>query len=122
MRAVLYSEFDLEPITVLTVAPWMIALWRKGCPVRLAGIPPISLIADPRFPALDVVDIYGDLLRHGRLNAEMWFLTTKDDRAALLLRSAFLPGQAKEVDLERSKAFVKGFMKAWEGLLGGPHA
>ena len=41
-----------------------------------------------------------------------WMLFTNDEESAMLLKSAFLPGQQKEVQMREQQAFAKGFWSA----------
>ena len=114
VRAVLYT-FDFEPITVVELPP--AARERLECEGELT-LPVLEMVplefmrqADRINPAkTKMVRIFVEELRRGSHSHLMLF--TPNDENALLLKSAFLPGQRKEVRDERAEAFVQGFMKA----------
>lgn len=59
---------------------------------------------------MKTVRIIAEPVRRGSHGHLMLF--TEDEENALLLKSAFLPGQRHEVLSERADAFAQGFMKA----------
>lgn len=121
MRAVLYS-YDFEPITVIYVPEWArqhmeqhqcfaMAVFER-LPVR-----PCDYEA-PATRSYRIVRIQCERLRRGYRSH--WMLFTEDEESALLLRTAFLPGQLGEVQERQREAFSKGFWAAVQlGGLGG---
>jgi hypothetical protein len=66
---------------------------------------------NPDNPKNNIVTIRFEPIWKGQKRL-MWLATTQDGETALLLRSTFLPGQQGEVERERQKAFMRGFMAA----------
>lgn len=114
MRAVIYT-FDFDPITVVEIEPNLYRHLEENLWLRLAVIKPLpSLLAGRQPIAADFDDwivnlkaepfqIYG---KHQLL------IFTGDEESALLLKSAFLPGQQRELHSVANKAFARGFLKA----------
>lgn len=112
MNAVLYTH-QLEPITVVDIPMWLWDRLAEGHPIFLEVMQPVPsnfLTADDVGPAPKKVAIFGERLR--RRNHETLMLFTGDEENALLLRSAFLPGQHGEVQNRECRAFAAGFLKA----------
>lgn len=111
--AVLYSG-DMEPITIIPINQFLREmLQERGC-VRLPVMLPVhgfEYDAPPlRYEKLRTVEIYTErIVRRGEMHL---LLFTHDDENALLLRSAFLPGQQQGLNEERKVAFAKGFLHA----------
>lgn len=104
MHATVYNR-DLEPITIVWLAPWAERMLGECGYIAFAASPPMSTRAffDPcDAPVIEnwVVRMRGEQLRLGRVRT--WILIADDERLALLLRSAFLPGQRSAV-LERER-------------------
>jgi len=114
MRVVLYAD-DMEPITVIDLPPMATRYLNERGMVRLAvQLPPmLSVLAAQQAPMLDdckTVTIFAErLVRHSR---EHMMLFTRDDESALLLKSAFLPGQQAEFQERERTAFARGFLEA----------
>lgn len=114
VNTVLYTE-DFEPITVLQLTESARQVLDAQGRVRLhvQGDFDFRWLADPEPPATfipKIVEIWAEgFTRGGRVT---WFLFTRDDENALLLRSAFLPGQRRDLRDERAEAFGRGFLKA----------
>jgi hypothetical protein len=120
MRAVLYAK-DFEPITVIDVPEHAVEHLLRYESVRLPVVPPVETVpltdnrvANVRFYA---VDIWAEKLRF-RTGAEHLMLFTYDEEAALLLKSAFLPGQQAALNRIKKDAFAKGFLDALHRLGG----
>lgn len=116
--SVLYTD-DFEPITVLQLSPWARTYLERHRRIRLPVIEEVtfSVRVDPPIMAnLRTVDIWVEsIIRKG---VEQTLLFTYNDENALLLRSAFLPGQQRKVRDERAEAFAKGFLKAITSYTG----
>jgi len=119
MRAVLYTH-DMEPITVLELQPWAVEYLTKRGIVSMAVTRPLSYTLPirglPHLPEECVwrVDITAEYFaRNGRRHL---FLFTHQEEHALLLRSAFLPGQRSALRDRDKEAFGKGFMAALDML------
>lgn len=121
MRVVLYDHETYEPITVFDVPGDLMrqAISRQR---RTLHVPIFPTMAAPESSAANVPMMAKNLAitvsfepieKGGRIIT--WLCTTGDGESALLLRSAFLPGQSRAVnDIEQS-AFMRGLMKALEG-------
>ena len=116
MRVVIYAE-DMEPITVIELAPWAYERLSRGDRVNLVAMEPLPITFNPNEQAaatMRYITIYAELLQRRGVRHMMVF--TGNDETALLLKSAFLPGQHRRVDEVRKKALVEGFMKAINAL------
>lgn len=114
MRVVLYTD-DLEPITVLKLEPWALEFLRERGRVYFAVMRPIPirpLRGDEPIdePGMWQVCIHAEkLIRKG---IEHLLLITYDEEQALLLKSAFLPGQTAALNERDRNAWAKGFIDA----------
>lgn len=115
MRAVLYTH-DMIPITVMDVPPeWMEFMKRHNsmmlavAPRDLDIAPDFDSWIERRYQVQTVRIEIEPLIRRGEIH---WMLFTADEESALLLRSAFLPGQLAEVQAKERAAFARGFFKA----------
>lgn len=110
MRSVLYAT-DLEPITVLELTGLAADYLRDRRFVRLL-LPFKAQSYDSLTASTTVktVDIWAEPLRRG--SHESLLLFTADDTDALLLKTAFLPGQHKGVQQRERAAFAEGFCRA----------
>lgn len=124
MRAVLYTP-NLEPITVLQLKPWALEFLRERGTAVLAVVepmPPVPLGPVDTDPMLSLrmrtVTIRAETLRRGRV--ESMLLITNDEESALLLESAFLPGQHQRVhelnEAAEGRGVMKGFLAAMDML------
>lgn len=120
MRTVLYTE-DFEPITVIELEPWAWDFLREHRSVRLAVHRPVSAYdsqgeeIDPRYDMHNwIVHITAEVLVRGKHTTLMLF--TRDEEAALLLKSELLPGQHRDVQDREKSAFAKGFLSALNNL------
>lgn len=117
MRVVLYAH-DMEPITVLELSSWAYDFLQERGQVSLAVIPPVKYVP-PTELDLDVckiwqVHITAEILhRHGERHL---MLFTHDEEQALMLKSAFLPGQRSTLQEHERKAFADGFLCALNRL------
>lgn len=112
VRTILYTD-GMEPIVVLELSESI-----KNYLERYGEII-LPVIESPILTTMcNVPNIYKPktviirLERFIRKGQEHFFIFTKDDENALLLKSAFLPGQHKEVSSDRAKAFAEGFLEA----------
>lgn len=111
---VLYTV-DLEPITALQMPERAMKVLREHGQVQLAvteRLSPLSCSESSSHAVkrVRVVQVWAERFKYR--DADTLMLFTHDDESALLLRSAFLPGQQDSLQNERSKAFADGFMKA----------
>lgn len=115
MRAVIYA-MDMEPITVVELSEFAVRHLGLHGVVRLAVNIPLAYDYDGQKLTLSapyehlIVNLVAERITMGRITHMMLF--TRDEEAALLLESAFLPGQHRAVNELRAKAFAQGFMKA----------
>lgn len=114
MHATVYTR-DLEPITVVWLAPWAVRLLNETGRIAFAAEPP-ALVAYERdaVPQANswVVRLRGELIRMGR--AHTWLLIADDEDLALMLRAAFLPGQQGAVRERERKAAAEGAAMAFD--------
>ena len=116
MRAVLYTH-DMEPITVLELKRWAWEFLERTGIVRLhVAEPPLTTpwSGPPANGLFRIVTIKAERLRRG--NQEHLMLFTSDEESALLLESAFLPGQHRWVQERERVAFAQGFLHALDML------
>jgi hypothetical protein len=118
MQAVLYTH-ELEPITVLSIQPWLWQRLEAGEPIRLAVMEPVRLTyAEPvtadaiRFIT---VEIRGEAIQRGGNRTLMLF--TRNEEHALLLKSDLLPGQRRDAQHRERKAGAKGFAEGFFAAL-----
>lgn len=113
MRVVIYAN-DFEPITVIELSNFAYDHMVKYGFVRLAVMKPVSFVRPTDNLVMDdqcwVVELIAERLIRGRHETLMIF--TSDEEAALMLKSAFLPGQRASLQDRERDAFVKGFFKA----------
>jgi hypothetical protein len=122
MRVVLYAH-DMEPITILELSEWPYQFLQKHGTVRLAVIPPINMSSVSRYgmtPDEPIaykcwhVEITAEKLhRNGEVHL---MLFTHNEEQAMLLKSAFLPGQRAALKEHEREAFAKGFLRAIQTL------
>jgi len=122
MQAVLYTH-QLEPITVLTIKPW---LWRRlemGDAIQImvpfeVSWDQLHTLEDMAEMTTTVVVVRGELIQRGRHRTLMLF--TDQEEHALKLQADFLPGQRREVQGRERKArragFADGFLTALDAL------
>lgn len=117
-RVVLYTQ-DLEPITVIELKPWTEGYLNRHGQVNIAVTPIFKLMDyDPGPPPIHAefhqVCIQAEMLhRKGRRHM---LLITRDEESALLLKSAFLPGQYRELQERERRARADGFIMALNAL------
>lgn len=116
-RAVLYT-YDMEPITVLQLSAAAHNYLTFHGSVTLPVLEPIPTFVYTGVPDMNhtmrTVHIRAELLRMWEKKHLMLF--THDEESALLLKSAFLPGQQGAVRDLQNKAFARGFLHALERL------
>lgn len=113
MRVVLYTH-DMEPITVIELSQWAYEFLQKNRQVRLPVYQPVEMTV-PSDPIHDsswfwVVQLTAETLH--RNGEEHMMLFMRDEEQALMLKSAFLPGQRGTLRDEKRDAFAKGFLFA----------
>jgi hypothetical protein len=117
MRVVLYAH-DFEPITIIDLPHWAIQHLRKHATVYIPVVVPLpaSAVSGPyaQHNHYRVRIEAEEIRRHGFGSSMLLF--THDERAALMLRAAFLPGQQSSVNRIREDAFVRGFIDALSSL------
>lgn len=116
MRVIVFDRELHEPLTVVSVPQWLADMAKSGQPIRLAPPPPpldvrsyaeVAVLEDLR---VTVVTLTFERVVRGRGGDEVlfWYAYADDPETALLLRSAFLPGQEGEVQRREKAAYVKG--------------
>lgn len=119
MRAVLYTD-DMEPITVVSLPEYARDYLEECGIVNIPVCPPLtSYLEDIEAPpkiTYNVVTIRAEIMvRNSRRHT---LLFTNDDESALLLKSAFLPGQQATINGIKREEFARGFLEAIR-VLGG---
>lgn len=117
MKVVLYNH-EMEPITIIKISDWMLTMIRNDRTfITLQVDPPLDWrrytveeLNQPRpyrTVEIEVVPLY---MSGG---FKTFFLRTRDEESALLLESAFLPGQTKELNDLKEEAYTQGFARAF---------
>jgi len=109
---VLYSDEDMEAITVIDVPMWAMGRMRAGERISFAVPEPLSLSlpADDEaveFRPMEIVTIWSE--RFIRRGQEHVMLVTRDDMSALKLAPTELPGQRATAQERYRRAFADGF-------------
>ena len=114
-RAVLYAH-DMEPITVLQLSDAAHNHLGSHGQVTIPVMGPVQLFRIDESPSAQfrTVRITAEVLRKGDKKHMMLF--THDEESALLLKSAFLPGQQRAVQDREARAFGLGFLDALNRL------
>lgn len=126
MRTVLYT-YEFEPITVLELRQWHLHYLKTRGRVELAVFPPIEHVTELAEDAVPSncyrVSIVAEpiCLRGARFGGEQkhFLLFTRQEEVAMLLGSAFLPGQIKELREAEREAFSRGVLAAFDALSPG---
>jgi len=115
MRVVLYAQ-DMEPITVLELHEFAVRHLQQHGIVSLAVLLPPLMSAIAAMEPVDkglyckTVCITSEtLILRGE---EHMLLFTADEESAMLLESAFLPGQRRGLHEKQREAFAQGFLHA----------
>lgn len=119
MRTVVYDHETYEPITVIEVPGSFLAEIESGKrgPILVFPTRPIVSTLAPREDispttmAFRTVRLRFEPIYKGQARI-LWLATTDDGETALLLRSAFLPGQQHAVQEREQTAFLKGLVIA----------
>jgi hypothetical protein len=113
-QAVIFSS-DMEPIVSIDMRQWYWDLLYERGNIVFSVSPPLSASFITNIDPIDTVSVL-----YVRVNAIPFdirgsiglMLMTDDDINALLLKSSWLPGQVKDLNEERKKAFAQGFLRA----------
>lgn len=114
MKKVIYSDVDMEPITVIDVPEWLMVRVRRGEQIRLPvyrQIPETPIMGKLTEVESWSVVIWGE--RIIRKEQAHWLLFAASDELALILRNTYLPGQMRDVAIREKTAFIKGLMAAF---------
>jgi hypothetical protein len=122
MRAVLYAD-DMEPITVIELSGYALRVLQERRMVNLEVRPPSTELGLGLGPTLAVADM-NLCIRVVTIRAEDFYrsgqkhtlLFTANEESAMLLKSAFLPGQRRTLQDNEREAFAKGFLTAIENV------
>jgi hypothetical protein len=114
MQVVLYTD-EMEAITVIDIPQWLLERVQDGQMIRLAVIEPPQVSAAlaqeiPTPSPMRCVEIWAEKFR--RKGRETWLLFTRDEEAALILKSDMLPGQRKAFQDEYRRGFVTAILRA----------
>lgn len=114
MRAVLYSDYDMEPITVMDIPTWAQKMLVSG--ERVHFVPPPEPIftpyrqGEPVKMQIQYVTIWAEsVVRRGNRHL---LLFTSNDELAMKLKAGFLPGQRNAVQEKYRAGLEQGFMDA----------
>lgn len=122
MRVIVFDRELHEPLTVVEVPAWLATEAKRGMPVRLLPpqkFDPRVMLSDepPEAITMQAVTLTfervcrGGGARNGHYTEPetlFWYAYADDPETALLLRAAFLPGQAGEVQRREKAAYVMG--------------
>jgi hypothetical protein len=116
MRAVLFDDDTMEPLTVLNIPMWAHDRLREGERIHVP-VPERSFALgfDRSAPVPECVPIrtvtvwFERFIRNGEKH---WMLMTRDSENALKLKAVFLPGQNAEVQRRERDAFAEGLLAA----------
>ena len=119
MRVVLYAE-DMEAITVLDMPDVVASYLERYGRARIPVLKPFSMstpqYTDRTIPMPRAVEITAEcFLRNG---VKHMMLFTRDDEAALLLRSELLPGQRRDAQEDARRHFARGFLGGLLAMTG----
>jgi hypothetical protein len=119
MRTVIYSDFDMEPITVVEVPEFLMERIRKHDRVRLAvytDLEPdlMDYTLDQYTTRMLTVDLWGEPIK--RNGQKHYLIFAANDELALLLKNSYLPGQVGDVARREKSAYLMGFLKALEAF------
>jgi hypothetical protein len=114
MRVVLFSDEDMEPITVLDIPAWAMQRLHDGEIIRFQVPVPITdmyVLDDCSvYKPLEVVQVWAErFTRHGQKHC---MLFTRNETKAMALRSDILPGQRKEWQEQWRRGFSEGLLTA----------
>jgi hypothetical protein len=119
MRVVLFAE-DMEPITVLDLPPVAETHLERYGRVLVPVLQPIGLTPPTEGPTKKdhrVVEIYSEKFQRNGVRHMMLF--TRDEEAAMLLRSALLPGQRRDAQDAARAQFARGFLAGLRAAMPG---
>ena len=112
MQVVLYTS-DMQPITVLDLHLSAIEFIRRNGLMRFAVPSPPLVIPFtgniPVFDSLRTVTIFMDILYNSR-GMPYEILYSHDEESALIMKSAFLPGQLHAMQDREKRAYCKGIL------------
>jgi len=114
MRTVLYTH-DLEPITILELEEWKMRMLEERGRVELAVMKPMSVAAWNPSVVPEPEPIWRVCITAERFHSNgqiHMMLFTHNEEHALLLKSAFLPGQRWALKELTAAEFAKGFLAA----------
>jgi hypothetical protein len=117
MRTVLYAH-DMEPITILELNEFHVSILDKSPCLVIPITPEIKVTYEPFNPmemcnSWTVTITQERFIRHNEVHR---FLFTHDEENAMLLKSAFLPGQRWALKQVERDAFAEGFLRAFRML------
>lgn len=113
-QAVIFS-YDMEPIVTIDMKQWFWDYLYTHGQVRFNVTPPLSIT---NFQNCDEQTAYTyftvnvNAIPFNIRGSRGLLLVTEDDTEALLMKASWLPGQIKELNEERRKAFAMGFVRA----------
>jgi hypothetical protein len=108
--AIIYSR-DFEPISHVPMNAQMYQYFMQYEVVRFPVMLPVDINAEP---TIVHTPIYAEIMgmKVHSSDGMRLILIARDDNTALLMNNTFLPGQTKEVNFIKSKAFFQGMINA----------
>ena len=108
--AIIYSK-EFEPIAHIPMNTQMYEYFMQYAVVRFPVQVPMPLDAKP---GIDITPIYAEIMCMKVMSSDgiRLILVAKDDDTALLMNNTFLPGQTKELNFIKTKAFYQGMINA----------
>lgn len=110
--AIIYTK-DFEPISHVPMNAQMYEYFMNYEVVRFPVQIPMTL-ASIKDEAISTSAIYAEIMAMKVYSSDgiRLILIAKDDATALLMNNTFLPGQTKEVNFIKTKAFYQGMIHA----------
>lgn len=114
MNVVIYSNRDVEPITVVSLPQWAMDRLKDGEPILVPVPQRLTPVPWGTYPAmiepLRVATIWAESFYRNREIA--WLIFTDSDELALELQSDVLPGQRAAYKDEYKRGFINALISA----------
>ena len=122
MNIVIYTT-QFEPVTVMDIPLHLYQrLWKgerlKACVPPKTMVRPYDSASTPINDYLETISIWGELIRRGKYEGLLCFVSEQDEANALAVRSGFLPGQLAEVQHREAVATMRALLASvnWGAL------
>jgi hypothetical protein len=117
-QTVIYTE-EMEPICIINMKTEWYDYLEKQARIRFHVSKPFNFIypddATISFTP-EIVEVVPHMIIRPDIRAKYLMLTTPNETEALLMDGAFLPGQTRQINEQKRKAFMQGFMSALERM------